>query len=160
MYKTKKHSTIKRLRMCKYEIGNKFASIEEAETIVKNLVEFIGYHCKEKGYFCQAIIGVSQLDSSNTVGVKKEITNKRGRPRVLPVFTSSRLPEGINGYLERIEPVEIKKKPHIHMMILCCPGESFGKRIRKYLLSVLAPTDINGDETIVMKKPCNIDHAE
>lgn len=45
------------------------------------------------------------------------------------------------------------------MLVLCCPGESFEKRIRKYLLGVLAPFDAEGNETSVYKKPSNRDHT-
>lgn len=58
-----------------------------------------------------------------------------------------------------VELKEKKVQPHIHLLVLCCPGESFAKRIRKYLLKVLEPTDVNGDVTTVFKKPSNIDHA-
>lgn len=84
----RKHSTIKRLRMYKFDIGHKFASMEEAKKVAKNFVEFMNYQCKERQYFCQAVIGVSELDADNTVGIIKENTNKCGRPRTLPVFTS------------------------------------------------------------------------
>ncbi|QIK86792.1 hypothetical protein G7061_09280 [Erysipelothrix sp. HDW6B] len=159
MAKRKGRSTVKRLRMYKFDIGHKFESIEEANKVVENLVGFMNYQCKERKYFCQAVIGISELDAENTIGIKTEITNKRGRPKTLPVFTSTEFNDWESGVLDHVEPREIKVKPHIHMLILCCPGESFAKRIRKYLLGVLAPLDAEGNETSVYKKPSNIDHA-
>lgn len=157
MDKKKDRSTVKRLRMYNFEISYKFKSIENAHTVAKNLVEFMSYQCRERKYFCQAIIGVSELKSSNVIGIKNEISNKRGRPKTLPVFTSVEFNDWGSRPLDFVEPTEIKVKPHIHMLILCCPGESFAKRIRKYLLDVLDPLDTEGNETTVYKKPCNID---
>ena len=153
MAKRKGRSTVKRLRMYKFE------SMDEANKVVENLVGFMNYQCKERKYFCQAVIGISELDAENTIGIKTEITNKRGRPKTLPVFTSTEFNDWESGILDRVQPREIKVKPHIHMLILCCPGESFAKRIRKYLLGVLEPLDAEGNETTVYKKSSNIDHA-
>lgn len=74
--------------MYKFDIGHKFESMDEANKVVENLVAFMNYQCKERRYFCQAVIGISGLDAENRIGIKMEISKKRGRPKTLLVFTS------------------------------------------------------------------------
>lgn len=73
------------------------------------------------------VIGVGELDVENTIGIKVDTTNKRGRPKPLLVFTSTEFNDWSSGVLDHVEPREIEVKPYIHMLILWCLGESFAK---------------------------------
>lgn len=69
------------IKLFETQISHKFSSVDEAQKVVNACVNFIRYQPKQRHYFCQAIIGVSQLKSDNIVAIKQELTNRKGRPK-------------------------------------------------------------------------------
>lgn len=141
------------LKMFDIQISHKFATIEDAKKVVDALYNFIGYQAKKRKYFCQAIIGVSDLFSDNIITLKQEVTNKKGRPKTEFVFDGLELVE--NRLTEKV-PERLMTQPHIHCLVISSPGEMFAEMISDYLAKKLNPLDVNGNETAVRKMPVNI----
>ncbi|WZU00993.1 hypothetical protein MGH68_16170 [Erysipelothrix sp. D19-032] len=79
------------LKMVSIQISHKFASIEDAQRIVKSLIEYIRYTCKQRKYFCQGIIGISEIKSSSVETVVTEDIQERGRPRLVNIPSESNI---------------------------------------------------------------------
>ncbi len=122
------------------QVSYKFESLKECDKKIKALIEFIKYHAKEGGYFCQGIIVSSDTESENLLSVKKEKTKGRGRPKVCKVISNYEMGpyNNPNGTVERrfvkVEAKEIKVKPHIHMFFLHNPSATFVEIIRVYII--------------------------
>lgn len=138
------------IKLFETQISHKFSSVDEAQKVVNACVNFIRYQAKQRHFFCQAIIGVSQLKSDNIVAIKQQQTNLKGRPITQRVFNTL---EFVDSELREIEPIPIQKQPHIHCLVLSSPGEMFAEMIVDYLAKKLDTTDTNGDKTKVRKMP-------
>ncbi|WZU01001.1 hypothetical protein MGH68_16215 [Erysipelothrix sp. D19-032] len=112
------------LKMVSIQISHKFASIEDAQRIVKSLIEYIRYTCKQRKYFCQGIIGISEIKSSSVETVVTENIKERGRPRLVHIPSESEyIKDAINGQVVKDREPELEYvQPHIHMLIFAYPS--------------------------------------
>lgn len=51
--------------MYSVQISHNFSSMDEAERVVKALIEFLRYQTQKRNVFFQALIGISQYDSKS-----------------------------------------------------------------------------------------------
>lgn len=83
------------LKMVSIQISHKFASIEDAQRIVKSLIEYIRYTCKQRKCFCQGIIAISDVKSSSVERVVTDNTKERGRPKLVQIPSASEIKRGV-----------------------------------------------------------------
>lgn len=135
--------------MVSIQISHKFASIESAQRIVKSLIEYIRYTCKQRKYFCQGIIAISNVKSSSVERVVTDNTKQRGRPKLFQIPSASEIKRNVmHGEIYKVRPQEIEyNQVHLHMLIFACPSHMLAELIRKYLYKVLNDVDVNDDLT-------------
>ncbi|WP_159649243.1 hypothetical protein [Erysipelothrix aquatica] len=126
----------KKIRFYAIDVPFKFESINECNKMIKSLIEFIRYHTRKHGYFCQGMIAASNISSWNLIGIKKVETGKKGRPKTIPVTFNEFDDIGKNPIVLKLSDREgqpTNTTPHIHMIFIMYPSSTLSLKIKEYI---------------------------